>query len=256
MFRFNGSTSSKLSNEKKKAEETATESQATKSSTAMDLILPLRVLVLPLRTFSQLAQKPTAKGLITLAALIVVVSALAQYASATKIILTIDGQLTSFLATSGFSDWLVRTFTSTIIYVLMYWLVFAVGLALTGRFFKGREISLRSSFVILGYLLSVLVVLYAVRVAMYLALPPISFGISSWPPTEKAGIDDAVALMTQTWGPLYVYQFGTYFSLVAFAWLVLLGGIAVKAMREVSWTKASIVSFLGFLFTGLLFGLP
>jgi len=245
-----------LNNKTTKTEETTPASKAAESSAAMDLILPFRVLVLPLRTFRQLAQKPTAKGLITLAALIPLVSALAQYASATKIILTVDGQLTSFLATNGFSDWLVRTFTSTIIYILIYWLVFAVGLALTGRFFKGRETSLRHSFVILGYLLSVLVVLYAVRVAMYLALPPISFGISSWPPTEQAGIDEAVALMTQTWGSLYVYQFGTYFSLVAFAWLVLLGGIAVKTMREISWTKASIVSFLGFLFTGLLFGLP
>jgi len=245
-----------LSKKNAKIEVTATESEATKSSTVMDLIVPLRVLVMPLKTFSQLAQKPTAKGLVTLAALILVVSALSQYVSATKIILRVDGQLTSFLATGGFTDWFIRSFTSTTLYILVYWLAFAVFLALTGRFFKGKEPTVRNSFVILGYLLSILVVLYAVRAAIYLALPSISFEISSWPPSEPAEMENALALMNQTWGSLLIYQFLPYFSLVAFVWLVLLGGIAVKTMREISWTKASVVSIVGFLLTIFLFGLP
>jgi len=246
-----------LSSKKTKAEETATESQATKSSTAMDLILPFKVLVMPLGTFRQLAQRPAAKGLVTLAALILVVSALGHYAFATKIILRVDGQLTSFLATSGFADWFTRTFAQTLsLYILMYWFMFALGLALAGRSFKGRETTLRNSFVILGYLLSVLVVLYAVRAVMYLALPSIPFEISSWPPSEQVEIDNVVTLISEIWRPLFIYQFGMYFSLVAFAWLVLLGGVAVKTMREISWAKASIVTFVGFLFPVVLFGLP
>jgi len=245
-----------LSNKKTKAEETATESQATKSSTAMDLILPFKVLVMPLGTFRQLAQRPAAKGLVTLAVLILLVSALGHYASGTKIILRVDGQWTSFLATSGFADWFTRTFAQTALYILMYWFMFALGLALAGRFSKGRETTLRNSFVIFGYLLSVLVVLYAVRAVMYLALPSISFEISSWPPSEQVEIDNVVTLMSETWRPLFIYQFGMYFSLVAFAWLVLLGGVAVKTMREISWAKASAVTFVGFLFPVVLFGLP
>jgi len=248
--------SNKLGRKNAETEVVATRSEATKGSTVMDLILPLRVLVMPLKTFSQLAQKPTAKGLITLAALVLMVSALSQYVSATKIILRVDGQLTSFLATGGFTDWFIGTFTSTTLYILVYWLAFAVFLALTSRFFKGRETTLRSSFVILAYLLSVFVVLYAVRAAMSLALPSISFETSSWPPSDPVEKDNAVALMNQTWEHLFIYQFLTYFSLVAFVWLVLLGGIAVKTMREISWTKASVVSIVGFLFTLFFFGLP
>lgn len=242
--------------ENTKIEDASTPSPITKSSTAMDLILPFRVLISPLRTFGQLAQKPTAKGLITLAVLILVITAAAQYATATKIFLTINGQPTSFTATDFFANWFTNILATTNIYIVMYWLVFAVGLALVGRFFGGKEVKLRSSFVILGYLLSVLVVLYTVRTITYLALPPIAFETGSWPPVEQAEIDAALSRMSQNWGPLLVYQFGSYFTLVSFAWLVLLGIVAVKAMRDISWPKASLVSVAGFMLTAFLFGLP
>jgi len=222
----------------------------------MDLILPFRVLISPLRTFGQLTQKPTAKGLATLAVLIIAITAAAQYASATKIILTVNGQPTSFTATNVFADWFTRILATTNIYIVLYWLVFAVGLALVGRFFGGKEVKLRSSFVILGYLLSVLIILYTVRTITYLALPPITFETGSWPPGEQADIDAALSRMSQNWGPLLAYQFGTYFTFVSFAWLFLLGVVAVKAMRDISWLKASLVSAVGFSFTVFLFGLP
>lgn len=211
---------------------------------------------MPLRAFSQLAQKPTAKGLITLTALILLVTAAAQYASAARIILTISGQPTSFLATDGFAVWFTGTFSTTILYIAMYWLVLSVGLALFGRVFGGRDASLRSSFVVLGYLLSVFLVLYTVRAVMYLGLPSIAFQTSSWPPLDQVERDAALILITQNWEPQLIYQLGNYFTLIAFAWLVLLGTVAVKSLREISWAKASIVSVIGYVFTVFLFGLP
>jgi hypothetical protein len=240
--------------ENTKIEDASTPSPITKSSTAMDLILPFRVLISPLRTFGQLAQKPTAKGLVTLAVLILVITAAAQYALATRIFLTVNGQLTSFTATDSFANWFATFLASTDLYIVLYWLVFAVGLALVSRFFGGKEVKLRSSFVILAYLLSVLVVLYAVRTIMYLAIPPIAFETGSW---EQVFFDDAaLTRMSENWGPLLVYQFGSYFTFVSFAWLVLLGVMAVKAMRDISWPKASLVSVAGFMFTAFLFGFP
>ena len=237
-------------------EEPSTPSPPIETSTAMDLMLPFRVLVSPLRTFGQLAQKPTAKGLITLAVLIVAVTTTTQYASATRIFLTINVQPTSFTATDSFPNWFTGILATTNLYIVLYWLVFAAGLALVSRFFGKKEVKLRNVLVILGYLLSVLVVLYAVRTITYLALPPITFDIGSWPPVEQATTDAVLNRMSQEWGSLFVYQFGSYFTLVSFAWLVLLGVIAVKNIRDTSWSKASVVSIAGFMITVLLFGFP
>jgi len=242
--------------ENTKTEEASTPTPINKSSTAMDLMLPFRVLVSPLKTFGQLAQRSSAKGLVTLAVLILVITTAAQYATATRIFLTVDGQPTSFIATGSFANWFTNILASTGFSIILYWLIFASGIALVGRFFGGREVKLRNSLVILAYLLSVLVVLYAVRAVTYLALPPITFATGSWPPVEQADIDAALSSMSQNWGPLLVYQFGSYFTFVSFVWLVLLGVVAVKAMRDISWTKASLVSVIGFMIAVFLFGLP
>jgi hypothetical protein len=222
----------------------------------MDLLLPLRVLVTPLRTFTQLAQRPTAKGLATLAVLIFVVAAAAQYATATRIFLTISDQPTSFIATSSFTNWFTSILASTSFFVVIYWLIVAASLALVGRFFGGKEVKLRTSLVVLAYLLSVFIVLYGVRAITYLALPPITFAAGSWPPVDEPAIEAALELISQNWGGLLVYQFGSYFTFVSLVWLVLLGTIAVKTMRDISWAKASLVSVTGFMIAVLLFGLP
>lgn len=242
--------------ENKESEEASAPTPPIESSTVMDLILPFRVLVSPLRTFEQLAQRSTAKGLITLAALILVVATASQYATATKIFLTVDSQPTSFVRTDSFASWFPSILATTGFSIILYWLVSASGIALLGRFFGGKEVKLRNSLVIFAYLLSVLVVLYAVRLVTYLALPPITFGIGSWPPVDPTAIDDALSLISQQWGSLFVYQFGSYFTFVAFVWLILLGMVAVKTMRDISWSKASLVSVAGFMITVLLFGLP
>jgi hypothetical protein len=239
-----------------KIEDASAPSPTTKNSTAMDLMLPFRVLVTPLRTFARLAQQPTAKGLVTLAVLIVVSTAAAQYATATRIFLTINDQPTSLIATDSFTSWFTSILATTNLFIVLYWLVFAAGLALVARFFGKKEVKLQTSLVVLAYLLSVLVVLYAVRTITYLALPPITFTIGSWPPVEQAAMDDALNLMSQNWGSLPAYQFGSYFSLVSFVWLVLLGVVATKAMRDISWQRASLVSVVVFTIMAFVFGLP
>jgi hypothetical protein len=239
-----------------KTEDTSAQMPIIESSTAKDLLLPFRVLVMPLRTFGQLAQRPTAKGLITLAALIIIIIATSQYATATRIYLTIDGQPASFVLTGSFTNWFTNILASTGIFVLLYWLIIAASIALVGRFFGGKQVKLRTSLVIFAYLLSVFVVLYAVRAITYMALPPITFATSSWPPMDEAAINEVLELISQNWGGLLVYQFGSYFTFVALVWLVLLGAIAVRTMRDISWAKASLVSVAGFMIAVLLFGLP
>ncbi len=223
-------------------------------ATAKDLILPFKILISPFRTFSQLAQKPNVKGLISLSALFFVVIAATLYASAARIDLMINGQRTSFLLTDAFNSWFASNLAISLFSVLLFWLIFATGLALLSRILSGKQVSLRVVLPNLAYLLSVFVILYAVRTVMYLALPTISFGISYWPPVGDTDVNAALKLMTETWSPLYVYQFGYYFNMVAFVWLIILGAIAVKALREISWSKALVVSAAGFFIALFLFG--
>jgi len=219
-----------------------------------DLVLPFKILISPLKTFSQLSQSPSVKGLISLSVLVVVTIAASLYASAMRIDLNINSQPTSLAVTNGFSSWFVNNLAISLFYVVMYWLVFASGLALLSRTFGGKQVSLRVVFLGFAYVLPVFIVLYAVRALIYLALPSIPFGISYWPPVGETDVNAATKLMTDTWGPFLAYQFGTYFTFVAFVWLIALGAIAVKALRELSWGRALMVSAVAFFIALFLFG--
>ncbi len=230
--------------------------QVPELTTAKQIALPFKVLISPMKTFSQLAQKPAAIGLISLSALVLLVTAVAQYASATRIILYINDQPTSLLATDFFSGWYVGVFTSTALNIFLYWAIFAIGLTLISRMFGGKDTSWRAMLVVFGYVSSVFIVLYAVRAAMYLALPPIDFNfLSMWPPNSDQ-INQTLQLVEDTWGPLYAYQLTNVFTFAALAWLVLLATIAVRALRGVGWGRAIAVAAISFTFTLFLFGIP
>jgi hypothetical protein len=60
----------------------------------------------------------------------------------------------------------------------------------------------------------------------------------------------------ESWGPFLAYQFGSIFTFVAIAWLVILGAIAVRVFREYSWIKAIAVSAASSVIALIIFGLP
>lgn len=221
------------------------------------VILPFKVLISPSKAFNEIAQNPSFKGLFPLSALILVVIAATLYAFASKIVLNINGP-TSLLATDFFPSWYTNVFVSTLVYIILYWSVFASSLALLSKMLGGKETSWRAVLVVLASLLSVFIILYAVRALMYLALPSIYFtDNSSWPPVSQSPEESAAfALFSQSWSSLSVYQFLNFFPWFALAWLVALGAMAIRALREVSWTRATIVSVICFAIALILFGLP
>lgn len=230
--------------------------QVPELTTAKQIALPFKVLISPIRTFSQLAQKPAAIGLISLSALILLVTAAFLYAYATRLIININNQPTSFLVTDFFSGWYVGVFTSTALNIFLYWAIFAIGLTLISRMFGGKDTSWRAMLVVFGYVSSIFIVLYGVRAVMYLALPPIDFYfLSTWPPNSDQ-ISQTSQLFQDTWGPLYAYQLTSVFTYAALGWLVLLAAIAVRALRGVGWGRAIAVAAISFTFTLFLFGIP
>lgn len=224
--------------------------------TAKDLALPFRILISPLKTFSQLAQSPRLKGLVSMSVLILALTATTVYAFASKIILNVNGP-TSFVATGLFNSWFTSNFAATLLYIVLYWLIFASGLALVGKIVGGKDSSWRSVLAVLGYLLSVFIVVYAVRTLLYLSLPPLFFEqSSSWPPVETTETDAALGIINANWGTLYTYQLLTYLPVAAFLWMAVLGAVAVRVLREVSWGRALIVSIVGLFIALFLFGPP
>jgi len=220
------------------------------------MVLPFKILVSPLKTFNQFAQKPTAKGLILVLALILVVAAATLYAFATKVVLQVNSEPTSFLAAGIFSDWFLGYFASTAFGIILYWLIFATGLALISRVLGGKEISIRVLFLGLAYLLSVFVILYAVRTVIYLALPTLYFsGLSHWPPADEMEVNSALNVINAGWGVL-PSQIDFALAFASLIWLAVLGAVAVKVLREVSWSKAAAVSLVVIIFTFLLLRLP
>jgi hypothetical protein len=222
-----------------------------------NIILPFKVLVSPLKTFAQLVQEPVRIGLIPLILLLPVLAAGVQYVSATRIILLINNQSTSLASAPFFANWFTNQFALTMLTIILFWLVFATSLALISPIFKGKQISFRALYIILGYLLTVFLILYAVRILVYSLLPSIRFDfLSSWPPSSQSDIDAVNKLVTDNWGSNIVFEFGNIFTLIAFMWLIMLGSVAIRAVREISWQKAFLVSLVGAILSFLLLGPP
>lgn len=221
------------------------------------LVLPFKILISPFKTLNQLAQAPTVKGFVSLVAFLMLFTATTLYAFASRIFVNINGAPIAFVVTSPFNSWYTGSFTLALVYILIYWVMVAMGLALIGKIIGKKDTSWRALFIVFGYLLSVFIVLYAVRTIMYLSLPSIYFPDSnSWPPADQAQQDAALSLVNQDWGTLIPYHFLSYLPIIAFVWLAILGTVAVRVLHEVSWTRSITVSLIGFFITLFILGLP
>lgn len=235
---------------------TPTAEQAPELTTVKQMLLPLKILISPVKTFGQLVHKSALKGLLSLSALILVATAATLYTFATKVFVNINDQPTSFLAADSFSNWYISYLVSTTFGIVVYWLIFATGLVLISRMLGGKDISFRILFPDLAYLLSVFVILYAVRTVVYWTLPSLYFSeLSHWPPINDAEISSAVSVIEKNWGSL-PSEIDFIFSFASFAWLAILGTAAVKVLRELQWKRAILVSVIAITFTFFLLRLP
>jgi hypothetical protein len=78
-------------------------------------------------------------------------------------------------------------------------------------------------------------------------LPQINFNFSTWPPASEADVTLAQEEISNIWGSTLVFQAGAYVNLIIDAWLVMLGAIAVRAYREVAWSKAATIAVTAYL---------
>jgi hypothetical protein len=211
------------------------------------LIYPFEVLFSPLKAFKKIAQYPDIKGLVTVVGLVLLASAGLQSFWASKIFLTINGQPTSLIATDYFSNFLLQGLMQSVLIFAFNWLIFAGALLLIASVLGAKGGGWRPFFILVGYAFSVFIVRTAITAALVSTLPQLSFSFSVWPPASEADVTLAQDQISAVWGPTFAFQAGAYFNLIIDAWLVILGAIAVRAYREVAWSKAATISVTAYL---------
>jgi hypothetical protein len=211
------------------------------------LTYPFKVLISPLKAFKKIAAYPDIKGLAIILGLLLLTSAGVQYFAASKIVLTINTQPTSLLATSHFQDILLTGMTESVFLFVLNWLLFAGALLVINTVMGAKGGRWRPFFILVGYAFTVFVVRTAITAALISALPQVNFNLSSWPPTTDAEKTDYLNQISTVWGPLWVFQVLQYFPYAIDAWLVILGVIVVHTYHEVTWSKAATISVTAYL---------
>lgn len=204
---------------------------------------PLRVLVSPLKAFQRIAAYPDLRGLLLVIVLLIAAAAGLQFTVSSKIQL----MGTSLVDTSFFESVLVSGVVQSFSIFIISWLIFAAALLLLSSLLGAKGGSWSQLFIIIGYALSVFVLRTVVSALLILTLPPINFNLSAWPPTTETDITNVNNQIAADWGPLPGFQVGGYINLIFDAWLVILGAVAMRAYKGVTWSRAAIIAVTAYL---------
>jgi hypothetical protein len=211
------------------------------------LTYPFKVIVSPMKAFQRISAYPDIKGFIVIIALLILVSAAVQFSVATKIILNINLQPISLVATDFFQNFFVQGIIESIFVFFLNWLLFGGALLLIAIIMGAKGGSWRQFFIIVGYALTVFILRTAVSAVLVSTLPQINFSLSAWPPATEEERSNANNLIDANWGPLLAYQAGSYVNLAFDAWLVILGATALRAYRAIPWSRAATISVTAYL---------
>jgi hypothetical protein len=211
------------------------------------LTYPFKVIVSPMKAFQRISAYPDIKGFIIIIALLMLASAAVQFSVATKIILNINLQPTSLVATDFFQNFFIQGIIESIFIFSLNWLLFGGALLLIATIMGAKGGSWRQFFIIVGYALTVFILRTVVSAVLVSTLPQINFSLSAWPPGTEEERTNANNLINANWGPLLAFQAGSYVNLVFDAWLVILGATALRAYRAIPWSRAAIISVTAYL---------
>lgn len=213
----------------------------------MGIAYPFRVIVSPLKAFKEIAQSPNIIGLVVLFALILLTTAASSYVSASKIILWIDGQPISLLASNMFSGFMLTYSIETTLATFINWFAYAIILFLLMAVFGEKGERWLPFFMLIGYVFSVFIIRTFVTAILISTLPELPLQISEWPPATE---QDYIAYNDQfnaVWAPTLASQLMSFVFLFVYVWFVILSAIAVHSSREITWGKAIMVSLVAYL---------
>jgi len=208
---------------------------------------PFRVIVSPLKAFKEIAQNRSVLGAVVLFALILVTNAASLYASASKIILTIDESPVSLLASGMFSDFMLTSSAETAISFFTIWFVYASVLFLLMRILGEKGERWLPFFILISYVFSVFIIRAIVTSILISTLPDLPLDLSKWPPATIEDYTVYTDKFNAVWAPTLASQVTTFVFLIVYGWFIGLSAVAVHASREIAWRKALMISLIAYL---------
>lgn len=218
-----------------------------KKSTAMDLVSPFRVILFPLRALKELAASPSAIGLVMLSSLMVFTSFILSYVTDAKIILSINNQSVSVVASGMFSNNALLYLAEIVLRLITSWFVYAVILLLLTRLFGGKRWPFRPFFMVVGFVFSVFIVRTIASTILISTLPDLHLNISTWPPTTTEDYSIYLDQYNAMWASTLASQVASWLFWIVYAWFVALTAVVVHNANETPWTKSIMISVTAFL---------
>lgn len=211
------------------------------------IVYPFKVIVSPLRAFKEIAQNPSIVGAVVLFALLLVTNAASLYASASKIILKIDGSPISLLASSMFSDFMLLSSIEMALAFFVTWFVYASILFLLMKILGEKSQRWLPFFILVGYVFSVFIIRTVVTTLLISTLPDLPLEISEWPPATPEDYTAYTNTFNAVWASTLASQVTTFVFLIVYGWFIALSAVAVHASREITWRKAMVISLVALL---------
>jgi hypothetical protein len=164
-----------------------------------------------------------------------------DWSSSANLTMKIDGlffrKFSSPLITGEFSALLPSLFIQVVLNFAMNWILWAGILILVAKLFHEDLGRWNIVFVIIGYSFIATVVYTLVSVVPVSALPLLNVPLDS---------DAFNALFDVSWRPLLAYQLWVYIPIIGEVWIAALSAVAVRLLKEMTWSKAATISAVAF----------
>ncbi len=164
-----------------------------------------------------------------------------DWSSSANLTMKIDGlffrKFSSPLITGEFSILLPSLLIQLVLNFAMNWILWAGILILVAKLFNEDLGRWNIVFIIIGYSFIVTLVYTLVSVVPLSTLPILNVPLDA---------DAFNALIDVSWRPLLAYQLWLYIPVIGEVWIAALGAVAVRLMKETTWSKAATISAIAF----------
>ena len=164
-----------------------------------------------------------------------------DWSSSANLTMKIDGlffrKFSSPLITGEFSGLIIPIILQVVMNFAMDWILWAGILIIVAKLFQEDLGRWNVFFVIIGYSFIATVVYTLVNVVSLSTLPMLNVPLDA---------DALNALLDVSWRPLLAYQLSLYIPVIGEVWIAALGAVAIRVMKEMTWSKAATISAVAF----------
>jgi hypothetical protein len=150
----------------------------------------------------------------------------------------------------GFANWLFLTLGSSVLDILLRWLIFAALLWLTIKVFHAEGSPFRTLMIIVGCTFAIMFVYLPVEMLSVSQLPVLYFPYRVVFPASTREIEAANTALSNifaaNWTSTAPYIASIVIGYVSYAWAIGLFTIALRTLQSSSWKRAFIISLIAY----------